>query len=91
MEVNDRIMALRDLYYKNGGLSDGQKDEWNSLRKRRKDICYRIDAYWEYVTASKIVREEEFVRKLDIDENNVHILEGSSRISVGEMGSEIGV
>lgn len=75
LEVNDRIMALRALYYKNGGLSDGQKDEWNSLRKRRKDICDRIDAYREVETASKIVREEEFVRKLDIDKNNVHILE----------------
>ena len=75
IEVNDRIMKLRDLYYKNGGLSDGQKDEWNSLRKRRKDILDRIDAYREYLTASKIVREEEFVRKLDIDANNVHILE----------------
>ena len=38
VEVNDRIMALRDLYYKNGGFSDAQKDEWTSLRKRRNDI-----------------------------------------------------
>jgi len=75
IEVNDRIMELRDWYYKNGGLSDGQKDEWNSLRKRRKDILDRIDAYREYVTASKIVREEEFVRKFDIDKNSAHILE----------------
>ena len=75
MAVNDRRMAIRDLYYKNGGLSDGQKDEWKSLRDRRKDICDRIYAYREVETASKIVRKEEFVRKFDIDDGNVHILE----------------
>ncbi|MBK7001811.1 MAG: hypothetical protein IPH35_18090 [Rhodoferax sp.] len=74
-QVNEEIMALREIHKRQGGLNDQQKRRHAILKERRDVLNQEISAIDKFSTAEEIVQEGKNYHPIVISDANAHILQ----------------
>lgn len=74
-EVNDEIMFLRNRNMSQGGLTDGERRRWNSLREERDELLGVLQQAKEVKAAEKILESEAVLEKVEVDLETTHVLQ----------------
>jgi hypothetical protein len=74
-EVNDEVMHLRNKAQSRGSLSEQERRRWENLREERDELLGQLGEAQEVKAAEKILENEEFIEKVEVDFHTTHVLQ----------------